>query len=89
MGVLGVSYIIVLVCMIFARIFFLTEMKFCFCPATYIYTIFQYQACVYQTQGQYKRSNVLLLVRTALPHPLQQQQRVLGACWGTEELGWK
>ena len=28
--------------------------------ATYIYTVFQYQACVYQTQGQYDRSHVLL-----------------------------
>ena len=51
---------IVLVCTIFACTVFLTEMKFCSCPATYIYTVFQYQACVYQTQGQYERSNVLL-----------------------------
>jgi len=45
--------------MIFASIFYLTYI-FCFCSAIYIYTIFQYQACVYQTQGQYERSNVLL-----------------------------
>jgi hypothetical protein len=28
--------------------------------ATYIYTVFQYQACVYRTQAQYDRSHVLL-----------------------------
>jgi hypothetical protein len=28
--------------------------------ATYVYTVFQYQACVYQTQAQYDRSHVLL-----------------------------
>jgi hypothetical protein len=28
--------------------------------ATYIYKVFQYQACVYQTQAQYNRSHVLL-----------------------------
>ena len=28
--------------------------------ATYIYTVFQYQACIYPTPGQYDRSHVLL-----------------------------
>jgi hypothetical protein len=28
--------------------------------ATYIYKVFQYQACVYRTQAQYHRSHVLL-----------------------------
>ena len=28
--------------------------------ATYLYTVFQYQACVYRTQDQYDKSHVLL-----------------------------
>ena len=40
--------------------------------ATYIYTVFQYQACVYRTQAQYDRSHVLLteMLQTEVAHAI-------------------
>ena len=56
---LGVSIVYELFVISFYNGILSFNVKFMF-QATYLYTVFQYQACVYRTQDQYDKSHVLL-----------------------------
>ena len=57
--VLGVRILYELLVISFYNCILTFNVQFMF-KATYIYSVFQYQACVYRTQAQYDRSHVLL-----------------------------